>query len=102
MKNDELNEKVVKYEEAVSIVRAYEDIIKTKKKNIICVVYRQGLIFKRFKEKDNLVRIIKEFGISKSNMIFKINIVKLVDKYPKLKRLLLSMHSMKNYFRRIK
>ena len=54
MKNDELNEKVVKYEEAVSIVRAYEDIIKTKKKNIICVVYRQGLIFKRFKEKDNL------------------------------------------------
>ena len=101
MKNDELNEKVVKYEEAVSIVRAYEDIIKTKK-NIICVVYRQGLIFKRFKEKDNLVRIIKEFGISKSNMIFKINIVKLVDKYPKLKRLLLSMHSMKNYFRRIK
>ena len=73
MKNDELNEKVVKYEEAVSIVRAYEDIIKTKKKNIICVVYRQGLIFKRFKEKDNLVRIIKEFGISKSNMIFKIN-----------------------------
>ena len=73
MKNDELNEKVVKYEEAVSIVRAYEDIIKTKKKNIICVVYRQGLIFKRFKGKDNLVRIIKEFGISKSNMIFKIN-----------------------------
>ena len=73
MKNDELNEKVVKYEEAVSIVRAYEDIIKTKKKNIICVVYRQGLIFKRFKEKDNLVRIIKEFGISKPNMIFKIN-----------------------------
>ena len=40
-----------KCEDAVSIVRACEGIIKTIKKNINCVAYRQDLIFKRFKWK---------------------------------------------------
>ena len=39
-----------KCEDAVSIIRAYEGI-KTIKKNINCVAYRQDLIFKRFKWK---------------------------------------------------
>lgn len=33
-------------EEAVTVVKAYEDI-KIKKKNIICIAYRQGLIIKK-------------------------------------------------------
>ena len=37
-----------KCEDTVSIIRAYEGI-KTIKKNINCVAYRQDLIFKRFK-----------------------------------------------------
>ena len=61
-----------KWEDAVSIVAAYEEIIKTKEKNIICVACRQGLIFERFKQKENLIKMITDFGISKSTMMFKI------------------------------
>ena len=39
-----------KCEDAVSIIRAVEDIIKIKEKNMIFVAYGQGLIFNRFKE----------------------------------------------------
>ena len=47
-KTDTLDEKackVEKCEDAVSIARAYEDIVKTKKKNIVCFADRQGLIY---------------------------------------------------------
>ena len=50
--NEELKEKavkVVKCEDAVSLVREYETLIKTKKNSIVCITYRQGDIFKRFK-----------------------------------------------------
>ena len=43
----------------VSVVRAFEDIIKTRKKNIICVAYRHGFIFKKFKEKGNFIKTEK-------------------------------------------
>ena len=89
--------KVEKCEDAVSKVTTFKDIIKTKKKNVICVVYGQGLIFKRFKEKNKFIKMIKDFGISKLTMIFKINTVKLLDKYAKLKSSSLSLHFMKNY-----
>ena len=46
--------------------------------------------------------MITDFGISKSTVMFKIDMVKLIGKYPKLKYLLLSLHFMKNYFKLIK
>ena len=46
--------------------------------------------------------MITDFSISKSTMMFKINMVKLIGKYPKLKYWLLSLHFMKNYFKLIK
>ena len=51
----ELNEKVNKVdksEEAASIIKEYEAINRTKKKNIICIAYHQGKLFRRFKEKE--------------------------------------------------
>ena len=58
-----------------------------KMKTIICVGCTQGLIFKRIKEKHDFITIIKDFGITKSTMIFDINEEKLLDKYLKLKSL---------------
>ena len=57
--------------------------------------------FKRFKEKGNFIKTIKEFAVSKSAMIFKIIIVKLLDKSPRLKNSLLLLHFMKSYFKTI-
>ena len=50
-----------KCEDAASIVRAYEKIIKRRKKNIIhnFFTYRQGHIFRRFKQKENFIKMRK-------------------------------------------
>ena len=72
------------YEEAVNIIKEYKDIIKTNKKNIIFFAYQQGKVFRKFKENRKFNSLIKQFKITKSTIIFKINIVKLVDKCPKM------------------
>ena len=46
--------------------------------------------------------MVKEFGISKSAMPFKISIVKFVNKYPRMKESSLSLHSLKINFKIIK
>ena len=78
------SDRVEGYEEAVNIIKEYKDIIKTNKKNIIFFAYQQGKVFRKFKENGKFNSLIKQFKITKSTIIFKINIVKLVDKYPKM------------------
>ena len=58
-------------ERAAKIIKRYEDIIKTKNKGIINVVYHQGQAFKRFKEKDKFTELVNELGIHKNTIIFK-------------------------------
>ena len=65
-------------------VEEYEDIIKTNKRNIIFFADQQGKGFTKFKQSRRFKSLFKRFKISKGTIIFKINIVKLVDKYPKM------------------
>ena len=44
----------------------------------------------------------KKFGISRVNPLFKISIVKFVNKYPRMKKSSLSLHFSKNNFKVIK
>ena len=81
---DERGNRVENYEEAVDIIKKYEDIIKTNKKKIIFLAYQQGKVFRKFKENIKFNSLIEQFKITKGTIIFKINIVKLVDKYPKM------------------
>ena len=46
--------------------------------------------------------MVKQFGYSKSTIIFKINTVKLINKYPKVKNSSLSLNFLKKYFKLIK
>ena len=46
--------------------------------------------------------MIKKFNINKSTFIFKINIARMVNKYPKLKYSLLSFNFFTTYFKDIK
>ena len=62
------------------MIKQYEDIIKTKKKGIINVTFHQGQIFKRFKEKEKLAKLISELGIHKTTIILTINVFKLCKK----------------------
>ena len=84
---EDLNEQahiVESYEEAMGIIKKYEDTIKTNKKNIIFFAYKQGKGFSKLKEDRKFKSLVKQFNITKGTIIFKIKIVKLVDKYPKM------------------
>ena len=49
---NELDEKLQKPKEATDIIKPYEKILQTKRKDIISIVFYQGNVSKRFKEKE--------------------------------------------------
>ena len=76
----------------VKAVNDMEKIIKSKTCNILWLAYKQGQIFEKFKMNDNFIDMVKKFGIIKSTILFKISIVKFVNKYPRMKKSSLSLH----------
>ena len=100
---EELNQKADKAEkpeDAAAVMQAYEDI-RTKKKNIISIAYPQGKVFKRFKDKKKFIKLVMEFKVHKSTIIFKTNIFKLIDKHPKLMKLSTTLGFLKNCYKDI-
>ena len=105
VESEDLNkeaEEIREPEEAVKVIKRYEDIIKMKEKGIISVAYYQGKVFKRFKEKEKFVKLVSELGIHKTTIIFKVNVVKLCKKYPKLPKSSIGAGFLKNYHKDIK
>ena len=49
------------------------------------VSYQQGLISKRFKEKEKFAKMVTYFSVSKTTISLKTAIVSLINKYPKMK-----------------
>ena len=72
------------YEEAMNVIKEYKHISKTNKKNIIFFACQEGKDFRKFKENRKFKSLVEQFGVTKVAIIFKINIVKLIDKYPKM------------------
>ena len=68
-------------EETVEVINEIEKIIKSKKCSILWLFYQQGQIFERFKLSDNFINMVNKFGISKYTTVFKILIVKFIDKF---------------------
>ena len=85
-----------KCEEAASIIKEYGDIIRTKK--MICISYLQGKVFRRSKEKEKFISMFSTSKVTKSKMMFKINIVKLIHQFSKLMESSLTLIFFKNYF----
>ena len=57
--------KIQDLEKAAKIIKWFEDVIKTKKKGIINVAFHQGMVFKRFKEKEKdffIIKTLKQFA----------------------------------------
>ena len=94
---NEQAEKVNKQEDAAELIKRYEEILKTKREGIISIAYYQGKIFSR--EKEKFVKVIADFGMHKGTKILKINVFKLLDKYPELKNSFLALSFIKNYFK---
>ena len=100
----ELNEKVNKAEkpeDAADIVKQYEDNIRTKDKSI-STEYHQAKVFKRFKDTEKLIKLVNEFKVHKSTIIFKINIFKLIGKHLKFMKSSVTLGILKNCYKDIK
>ena len=105
VETEELNkkaDKAEKPEDVAAIIKQYEDIICTKNKNIMSIVYHQGKVFKRFKDKENFTKLVNKFKVHESTMIFKINIFNLIDKHPKLMKSSVTLGFLKNCYKDIK
>ena len=84
IETEELNESaenVDKREHTANIIEEYEEILCTKKKGIITVAYHQWKYLVGFAKK-KFVRLVANFKIHKKTIIFKINVFKLIQKYP--------------------
>ena len=77
-------------------------IIRTKKKNFMSIAYHQGKAFKRFKDKENFIKLVNDFKVYKNTIISKINIFKLIDKHPKLMNSSVILSFLRNYYKDIK
>ena len=100
--NTDMNYKVdncaANEEDAVIVIQEFDKIIKNKKSDIVRLAYYQGIIFRKFKEKERLVSVAFKFNVSKSTITFKIALSKLIGDYPKMKKSSLSLHYFKKTF----
>ena len=92
--------KCITNEDAVKAVQEFEQIIQNKKSNIVWLAYYQGQIFQKFREKERFISdMVLKFHVSKSTIVFKIALKKLIDDFPKIKDSSLSLHY---FFKKIK
>ena len=82
-------------DKAGDAVSNMENSIRSKKSNILWLVYQKGQILEKIKANENFMDMVNKLGISKSIILFKISIVKFVNKYPRLKKSLHSLHFLK-------
>ena len=68
---NEKPEKVEKCEDAITIGKEIERFIESQNQNITCLAYSQGWNLIKFKELRKFSKMVKEPGISKSNIMFK-------------------------------
>ena len=76
--------------------------VRSENKVILNVAYRQGLLFKNFKDSNKLGQMLQQSKVSKLTPYFKVKQVKLLDKYPKIKSSSLSLNFFKDYAKTIK
>ena len=95
---EELSKKVDNPDDAVELFKKIEKMIKNKNNNILTLVYPQDTTFRKSKMNNMFTSAASEFKISKATINFKIDIVKFVDKYPKMRTSCISPFYLKNNF----
>ena len=84
-------------EDAAKVIRKFEEIIRNKRCDIVWLANHQGKIFQKFRLKERFVNdMVSKFKVSKSTIVFKIALSRLIDDYPKIKDSSLSLHYFKN------
>ena len=79
------------------LFRNSSKLLRTKRVTLyIWLTYHQGQLFQKFKEKEQFVSMVAQFGVSTSMIVLKIALFKLMKNYPKVRNSSLSPH----YFQR--
>ena len=90
-------------EDAAKVIHEFEEIIKNKKSDIVWLAYYQGKIFQKFKSKERFVNdMVTKFKVSKSTIVFKIALCRLIDEYTKIKNYSLLLHYFKKHLKLMK
>ena len=80
-------------EDVAKVIQELEEIIKNKKNDIVWLAHYQGKIFQKFKKKERFVSdMVLKFKVSKSTIMFKIALCRLIDDYPRIKHSSLSLY----------
>ena len=88
--------------DAIELIKKLDKLTKCIMNNILVWAYQQGKVFHKFKSNNKFVSAVTEFGIRKTTINFKIDIVKFIENYPKMKQSCISLFYLKNNFRVIK
>ena len=106
---EKLNKCTTNKEDAVkvvqqSFVQEFEENVKNRKSDIICLAYYQGIqqgCAQKFNKKRQFVSMVLKFNVSKSTIMFKIALNKLIDNYLAIKNSSLSLHYFKKHWKMI-
>ena len=80
-------------EDGKKAIQEFEKTIKNKKRNRVWLAYYEGKIFQKFREKERFFSdMVLKFKVSKSTIMFKIALSRLIDDYPKIKDSSLSLY----------
>ena len=70
--------------DVIELVKKLNKLTKCSQNNILMWAYQQGKVFQKFKMNNKFVSAVTEFGISKTTINFKIDIVKFIETYSKM------------------
>ena len=73
-------------EDAIKVIQDFEQITQNKKSDIVWLAYYQGQIFQKFTENERFISdMVLKFHVSKSTIVFKTALKKLIYDFPKTK-----------------
>ena len=87
---------------AIYLAKKIDKMIKCSNNNILTLMYQQGRIFQKFKMNKGFSSTVTEFGIIKTTLNFKIDVVNFINQYPGMRKSSISLFYLKNNFRAIK
>ena len=88
--------------DTIELVKKIDKMIKCSKINILMLAYQRGRVFQKFKMNKGFSSAVTEFGISKTTINFKIDVVNFNKKHPGMRKSFISLFYLKNYYRIIK
>ena len=88
--------------DTIELVKKIEEMINCRKNKILMFAYQRGRVFQKFKMNKGFSNAVIEFGISKTTINFKIDIVKFINQHSGMRKSSISLFYLKNNFRIMK